>query len=495
MENPAWLARGLILERMIAMPSSTLGPRDHSADDERRCKQMLGLRAGAAEEFLAGVQEQSARLGLDYIKDSGERIVIPVTALPAVPSARQLNYMAKVLGGLRRCVARIASRRAGDEALANALDLGAAELSWLKLAENAPGKPASSVFHRWDLALALANDPGAERFQLFEVNSVDVGGIHYASASREVLLGALRGAGLSGLSLDASTAGADPRRVLLAELRRHARRIGRDLNFLAIAENQDFTTGITEAQSLVEFFQQQGLDAACVDVRAFEQHPRHGVRALGRTVDVIYRNVELRDLAELEAGGANLTGLRAAMAAGRVCSSAYGELDHKSLWELLTSPDFARHLTPRERDLARRHVPWTRLLSERRTPSPQGRDVDLPSYVAKGRNSLVMKPNRSCGGQGVTIGRAVSASTWEDTLNEALAAPGTWVVQSFIPLPRRKTVVRGPSGRMKADSVYAVYGVFAAGRQVAFVGRASQQPVVNVMQGGGMMAVLGRSKP
>ena len=103
-----------------------------------------------------------------------------------------------------------------------------------------------------------------------------------------------------------------------------------------------------------------------------------------------------------------------------------------------------------------------------------------------------MKPNRSCGGQGVTIGAATSQRAWEKTLDEALTAPNTWVAQELIPIPRRRSVATAPSGRFKVKTVYAVYGLFCSPFGLAFVGRASGSPVVNVMQGGGILGILGR---
>jgi uncharacterized circularly permuted ATP-grasp superfamily protein len=103
-----------------------------------------------------------------------------------------------------------------------------------------------------------------------------------------------------------------------------------------------------------------------------------------------------------------------------------------------------------------------------------------------------MKPNRSCGGQGVTIGRITSAADWDQTLAAALQSPNTWVAQQFIPIPRRRTCRVTANGRFEPDEVFAVYGAYCSTSGCGFVGRASHSPVVNVMQGGGMLAVLGK---
>jgi hypothetical protein len=79
-------------------------------------------------------------------------------------------------------------------------------------------------------------------------------------------------------------------------------------------------------------------------------------------------------------------------------------------------------------------------------------------------------------------------------LAEALDVPNSWVAQEFISIPRRRTVERMPNQRFRTKPVYAVYGLFCSPFGVAFVGRASASPVVNVMQGGGMLGILGLEK-
>jgi diaminobutyrate-2-oxoglutarate transaminase len=468
------------------------GRLDHAAIDQRLLAKLLALEPRQVRSFRHVLNEASDRLSLDYVRDSGERIFIPVNPMPAVPTRRQITYLASVLRAFTYGVARLVAQRVDNPKLVATLPLTESEMAWLRLGADAPGNPPTHVFHRWDCAMDLSHDPGAMHAKFFEVNSVDVGGIHYAAASRQVLLEALCQIGVAGLSIDRSMAGSDARHILLDEVKAHARTIGRKLKFLAIAENQDFTTGITEAASIARFFCDLGLHTECVDVRAFQVHRRKGVCFKERPVDLIYRNIELRDLAELEGQGADLKGMKAAARAGQLFSSPFGELDHKSLWEVLGSSELNGSLTPLEKKMVARHIPWTRLLVERRTDGPNRKRIDLPAYVRRHRSRLVLKPNRSCGGQGVTIGAVTTQSTWEKILDTALSEPNTWVTQELISIPRRHTVVLGPRGRFRAKTVYAVYGLFCSPFGVAFVGRASASPVVNVMQGGGMLGILGR---
>jgi hypothetical protein len=468
-----------------------LGPLDCNDWDRHLVEQLCSLDSGKVAQFVSHIATTSDRTGLDYIKDDGKRIIIPVTFAPVLFTPKILVGLRTAFAGLASAVAKVAAAWLDSPQLQKVLPLEPYEAEWLRLSGKAPGNQPAQIFHRWDFALNVADDPAAEHFQLFEVNSVDVGGIHYAAATREVMADALQQLGTSDWTDADAAAGGDPRAILQSALAEHSRLLGQPLRRVAIAENQDFTTGITEAESICQYLRDRGLAADCVDVRKFEIDPRHGVGYAGRSVDVIYRNIEWRDLADLEAAGGDSSGLRASAKAGKLLSSPFGELDHKSLWEVLGSAEFSDLFTPAERDLISKHIPWTRLLRERTTVDGAGKSIELIDFVRRRQTDLVMKPNRSCGGQGVTIGRITSAADWERTLDEALQSPDTWIVQEFIPVPRRQTCRVAASGLFEPDEVFAVFGAYCASTGIGLCGRASHSPVVNVMQGGGMLPVLG----
>jgi hypothetical protein len=111
--------------------------------------------------------------------------------------------------------------------------------------------------------------------------------------------------------------------------------------------------------------------------------------------------------------------------------------------------------------------------------------VDLELFARRGRRGLVIKPNRLYGGKGVLIGARTSAAAWERALESALARPGAAVVQERVALKRmRLPPAPGP--------LYVVGGIHATEFGVALLARASPRPVVNIMRGGGIVAVLVR---
>jgi hypothetical protein len=208
-------------------------------------------------------------------------------------------------------------------------------------------------------------------------------------------------------------------------------------------------------------------------------------------VDAAYRDYEVRDLIDLEnEEGQDMQPMKALFRANRIVSSMAGDFDHKSCWEVLTDPRFAKYWSADERRYFRRHVLWTRLLGDRRTTNPEGEMVDLPEYVRQNQEELVLKPNRSYGGDRVIIGPSVSEGEWEAALQEALTGEEPFVAQRLARISVSEFPIVTPEGGVKFEPFYMVMGFAPTKYGVAVLGRASQRQVVNVAQRGGMCGVL-----
>ena len=59
-------------------------------------------------------------------------------------------------------------------------------------------------------------------------------------------------------------------------------------------------------------------------------------------------------------------------------------------------------------------------VADRKTLLPDGQTGSLLDYVRREYDSLVLKPNRSYGGQGVVIGHGLPRAEWESALERAL---------------------------------------------------------------------------
>src|SRR5205085_2847520 len=164
------------------------------------------------------------------------------------------------------------------------------------------------------------------------------------------------------------------------------------------------------------------------------------------------------DLLAYAAEGVDVAPMRTLFRQNRVVSSISAELDQKSIFELFTDPVLAERLfTVEERQVMRRHVLWTRLLAPRFTTSPQGERIDLPEWARRERESLVLKPNRSYGGDGVVVGHTVDQGTWESTLDRALAdTESRYVLQQASPIPVQSFHVIDADGQVEVQPFYVV---------------------------------------
>ena len=239
--------------------------------------------------------------------------------------------------------------------------------------------------------------------------------------------------------------------------------------------------GYSEVPRLVAAIRAAGLAAergTAADLRL----TRSGVRLRDMAVDVVYRDLALEDLGP-PAKPRTLAGFRDRFDAGAVLPGVAGEFSQKGLLEYLGRREAARLFTPAERRLLDQVVPWTRVLGARLTEDPAGRRIDLPEFVRRRRERLLIKPNVGSSGAGMLLGREAGAARWDARIARALREPGRWVVQARRPGTRRPVVyLRG--GRAHAGPCYFSLGLFYAPGDLGLHVRVSREPVVNVARQG-----------
>ena len=102
----------------------------------------------------------------------------------------------------------------------------------------------------------------------------------------------------------------------------------------------------------------------------------------GQRVDLAYRDYGVADLLELEAEGVDVEPMRVLLRENRMVSSIAADLDQKACWEVLTDPRLCqKYFTAEERQLFQRHILWTRVLCDRRTVLPDGRQGNLLEFA------------------------------------------------------------------------------------------------------------------
>jgi hypothetical protein len=291
-------------------------------------------------------------------------------------------------------------------------------------------------------------------------------------------------------------AGQDLRELFIQEVDDHLEAIGRPGRNVCFIEPKYSGDGPIEQSSLAEYYRERhGLTIVHADPT--ELRLREGeVWYEDTVIDIGYRDYEVRDLLELEQEeGCDIAPLRALFKQNRIISSIAGEFDHKSCWEILTDPQFTyKYFTADERQVFRRHVLWTRTVSDRRTSLPDGEAGSLLEYARREQELLVLKPNRSYGGDRVLIGPSAPSGEWLAALEAAAQAGASgeeqWVVQRLARVPVSEFPVVDHAGQVCIEPFYTVMGLAPTKYGLSILGRASQKLVVNVAQRGGMCAVL-----
>jgi len=436
---------------------------------------------------LHAVRALSVVRGLRFLDDNSRPRTIALALTPWILTPTQVAFFRQFVRHLADALARLPSLYVQHPTVRQALPFDPVQESWIRLATHPKSRPLA-VIGRLDSTATFAHAAWRKAFVFLEPNTVGVGGVYYAPTACSVILDTL------GDVLERAFPGcqivptSDPRQLLVEELTSVARRLGRRLRRVALIENADYTTGTDEFGSLSRYLSQRGLPAIVADPRQF--HISNGrITARGFEIDLIYRDCELSEFIEIESAGHRLTAMRNAIREGRMISGLLWEFDHKSSWEIFTDPAYARHFTSAQRQLFRNYLPWTRLVRDAVVSDPAGRRVGLPSYIRRNRSQLVLKPNTLYGGQGVVVGDTVTQAVWEKTLAKALRGPTRYVVQRRARIWTERFPIL-EHGHPREVERCVVSGFFFNSSDIGLIGRFSQDPVVNVSRGGGLLCAL-----
>ncbi|MBI3616284.1 MAG: hypothetical protein HY211_07185 [Candidatus Omnitrophica bacterium] len=449
----------------------------------------LRIPKARIKKLLADREKLSVKHGLSMFTPKGKARIIQVHLRPWVIDSAQHRFFHRTCMILRGALTRLMPLYLSDPEVQRVLPLEPEEREWM-LAANAPRlQRPQSVVDRLDTTATFTPSDWRENFWFLEPNSVGIGGVHYIPATcgltAEWVLPALKRA-LPDLKMEFQ----DDIRVLLLKLfARHAKGIGRRLRRVALIEDQSVDGGTDEFTSVARYFRRCGLAAVTADPRDVVIW-KGSVTVKGKPVDLLYRDSEITEILEMAGRRKHrVAGIREAFLRNQVISSIAGEFDHKSAWELFTNPEFSQHFTRRQKRLFRKHLLWTRLLWDRKTTGPQGKSVDLVSFVRRNRETLVLKPNREYGGEGVVFGHQVTQSAWERQLARAMKRPFTHVIQQSALVRAELFPVAEKNGTVRLEPYYAVTGFAASPDGMAVLGRASKEAVVNVSRKGGLIAI------
>lgn len=159
--------------------------------------------------------------------------------------------------------------------------------------------------------------------------------------------------------------------------------------------------------------------------------------------------------------------------------------DNKNLLEVMTDERMEWVFNAQELALLRKHLPWTRIIKERRTERC-GREVDLIQEIRANRDQYVIKPNAEFGGKGVVIGRESNESSWDDAIHRALSSPH--VVQEYVRIPEGQfPVVRNGKLEWEPKKINVNFFTFAGEFGGGFC-RTSDSSIINISAGGALVS-------
>ena len=343
------------------------------------------------------------------------------------------------------------------------------------LALEEPRIPASPVSR-----LDAFFDPAGGRLRVTEYNAETPAGSAYNDALTELFLGipAARPF-LRDYALRPLPAAPNVLHALLDAWRQWSGR--RDAPVIGILDWKEVPT-ISEFLLYQEYFARMGVRAVVADVRDCALIGGRLVAA-GTPIDLIYKRVLIREL--LERGGLDHPIVRA-VRTGAVCMANPFRckiLHQKASLAVLSDERNAGLFGAGEAAAIAEHVPWTRVVEERKTVF--GRDpIDLVPWVERNRERLVLKPNDEYGGAGIVLGWEVDDSAWAAALRTALTEP--FIVQERIGLPSESfpSVADGElafADRIVDTAPFVFGGAYADG----CLTRVSTAALVNVTAGGG----------
>ncbi|MBI3996792.1 MAG: hypothetical protein HY352_03965 [Candidatus Omnitrophica bacterium] len=437
---------------------------------------------------LHAMRALASACGVRYVDDAGRPRTIDITLKPWVLTNQQVLAFHHVIQQLAEALLRVSHLYARLSSVQEVIRFEPRREAWMRLCAHPRARPMA-VVGRLD-STAIYDDAGWRRdFRMLEPNAVGVGGVYYAPTSCAIVMDVLGDVLERAFPGRAITATPDPRQLLIDELRAVATRLHRPVRGVALIENTDFTTGTDEFRELARDLKLRGLKAVVADPR--ELRLVRGRLMAGRTpVDFLYRDSELEEFVDMERRGYRLTALRQAIQEGRLISGLTWEFDQKSAWEIFTDARYAKYFTAAQRRLFREHLLWTRLVRDARVTDLSGRMVDLPAFIRRNRQRLVLKPNTLFGGEGVMLGRMVSQREWEAQLHRALKGRTRYVVQQLAHIPTDTFPMLSKDGTVRQVERHVVSGFFFNSSGIGLIGRFSGQPVVNVSRGGGLVSAL-----
>jgi hypothetical protein len=323
----------------------------------------------------------------------------------------QRSYIHFVSLTIQNALKRLPELYMQDFAVREILRLMPEEEEWLWKCWGPSQRDHNPLFGRLDALIDLASPMWKDSLKFVEPNLSGIGGLHLVPMCESIiadLVVPLLNRIDPSIKLET---GSDVRELLMQDMLDHLEAIGRKGQRVCFVEPKYAGSGPDEQEALAGYFHDRfGLkimhaDPAELSLRGDE------VYYAGDPVDLAYRDYAVADLVALQKEGIDVAPMQALFQQNRIISSIAAELDQKSCWEVLTDPQITQqYFSSDERQVFRRHILWTRLVSDRETLLPGGSVGSLLDHLRAEQDRLVLKPNRSYGGDGVLLGHLMDKS-------------------------------------------------------------------------------------
>jgi hypothetical protein len=248
----------------------------------------------------------------------------------------------------------------------------------------------------------------------------------------------------------------------------------------------------SEFEILKERFEKMGVPVVLADPRDLVFDGKT-LAAHGTKIDLVYRRLLINDIVarpdECEA-------LVKAYSANAVCvaNTFRCKIPHvKAFFAVLTDERNGALFSHHEREVIRRHIPWTRVVEDVGT-AHYGEHIELLAFIRAKRENLVLKPSDEYGGSGVTLGWETSEHDWDEAIARAISAtkPGkqssAWIVQERIPIRREVFPYITPNKTIEFRDMLVDFAPYLfRGKLCGFLTRLSATGLANVTSGGGQV--------
>ena len=363
-----------------------------------------------AESLRSRMQEQHLT--------TGGRAVSPALR-PHFITRRQYTNLVKAAESLMGAIDRIKQMALANPSLLARMELLPAEKM---LASLDPGYPYLAVTSLLD-------------------THINNGTLHFTDYNAEAPAGVVYGEALTDLFYEAAPIKEFRKRYKLSKLggtkqflqallKAYREFGGKKVPNIAIVEfRQPYQpSDASEYLLLCEYFKQHGYPTEVVSPDQLEY--RNGILRRGDfIIDLVYRRVKAQEfLVRFDLSHPLVRAYRD----GAVCivNSFRSELaQKKAIFDLLTDETITANFPPNERKAIREYVPWTRVVASTKT-TYRDQSVDLPEFILKNRETLVLKPNDDSSDQHSFRGWEIDDSGWERALKTAMRSP--YVVQERI---------------------------------------------------------------